>query len=1249
MDSQLRVYYTNIAAQNFKMEKEFKTKQKELEIQQTENEKLSKENKEATAKANEADKLRRQLEKVNKKRQTLKLILEGESASANSKSANSKSVTKQPLFIAPYDRKQLAGTNTTTPPPPVSPHKPPMIPSDTTAVQQINQNKAKDYMLSSIDLANTDSSLPVVETINTLTLTASKGNKATYSEVLDCKFETLVKFPKLGTSDDLSVLKDSRSHNTSPEIGQQQLITPEQAVQTLLSLHENHQLSSQQLKSDHLDILEVLTNEPMNSLIESDQIDKVSCAIVEYINISQMIKQVDLIANHQWKQESREYQLVINREEESKKAITEQYFSFMDTLVSIVDSVNKDLLKDGIVGGQINGTNPNLLWLHARGTYQDFLAKVTQGADIVWRLQGALKGLNKLCSTTRSGVKIVREYITKESTSVMMASFSENVKLDYDQPQQSKTLLKTLSTYEREHVTTLQHSIVCNPFTHSSSMEEEAVSFLGIKGTPMHNRSKWIKENVTRSQYSDMCTLQYISEERNKEFLPPEYRQFQLPITSRIPSLTPKEQVTASQVMSAGVTGDIKYSPLQEWKVLIPNKCDIPSLKFLTTVARCMIIANYEEFGPPTQSYITDEEVDHVRKLIEKFENVRLEKETALKTVSAFYMKQLDICMKFYKPDIESGERLLEELLKDIKHHEFQHAYDEALKGLDKLKTLITSTANLANLQLSYRPSTRLQRKYSTQQRDLESTKLAYNKLLQEKTNLKAMVSEVDRLKKELSQANKEVEFLQKIVDKKKTMDSAGSKMIKDQLSSARFSDDQDGTTGTNSPTLPPIVTTTDKGANVKEEYRQNNVFNKSAAKRSTFTVGRRPLSNKKQQVVNPLTASINNNKKDSSTNSFTMTKLPDICHKRPSTTYKPTDPVVKLPEIWSKDTPSLSVSQETAGHNRNSSSKPQPISSEKIVETLLDLHAKDELNSQHLKNDHANILNSLVKEPVENLNQTNQLDKAAHAIVEYTNMGQTIKEVDHIVNEQCKQENREYQWIVDKEEESKKTIIEHYSEFVESVGSAVDFVNKQLQRDGIIGSGQINGTSTDHPVAFSQISKETEGTYQDFITRMAEALTTISTSSALYLQHVNLSMIEQQKRLLVLKRANPQYPELISKRLHEGLGIMNGILEKHIAEMQSEIDIFMAEREQLVEEAKLQMQAHIAEITHHAGKISALLSLDGNKTSSNLSTELQTSLSFLNRLCSNHQRVQVFKEHNDRENTNKKAAPFSETTKPGE
>jgi len=78
--------------------------------------------------------------------------------------------------------------------------------------------------------------------------------------------------------------------------------------------------------------------------------------------------------------------------------------------------------------------------------------------------------------------------------------------------------------------------------------------------------------------------------------------------------------------------------------------------------------------------------------------------------------------------------------------------------------------------------------------------------------------------------------------------------------------------------------------------------------------------------------------------------------------------------------------------------------------------------------------------------------------------MGQTIKEVDHIANEQCKLESREYQWIIDKEEESKNTIIEHvcmaycicvriicykYSEFVENIDSAVDFVNKQLQRDG--------------------------------------------------------------------------------------------------------------------------------------------------------------------------------------------------------
>jgi len=39
--------------------------------------------------------------------------------------------------------------------------------------------------------------------------------------------------------------------------------------------------------------------------------------------------------------------------------------------------------------------------------------------------------------------------------------------------------------------------------------------------------------------------------------------------------------------------------------------------------------------------------------------------------------------------------------------------------------------------------------------KDLESTEQAYNKLLQEKTNLMTVVGEVDRLKKELNEANK--------------------------------------------------------------------------------------------------------------------------------------------------------------------------------------------------------------------------------------------------------------------------------------------------------------------------------------------------------------------------------------------------------------------------------------------------------------------------------------------------------------
>jgi len=48
----------------------------------------------------------------------------------------------------------------------------------------------------------------------------------------------------------------------------------------------------------------------------------------------------------------------------------------------------------------------------------------------------------------------------------------------------------------------------------------------------------------------------------------------------------------------------------------------------------------------------------------------------------------------------------------------------------------------------------------------LESTKQAYNKLLQEKTNLMSVVGEVDRLKKELNEANKVCNKKQKDVYK---------------------------------------------------------------------------------------------------------------------------------------------------------------------------------------------------------------------------------------------------------------------------------------------------------------------------------------------------------------------------------------------------------------------------------------------------------------------------------------------------
>jgi len=85
-------------------------------------------------------------------------------------------------------------------------------------------------------------------------------------------------------------------------------------------------------------------------------------------------------------------------------------------------------------------------------------------------------------------------------------------------------------------------------------------------------------------------------------------------------------------------------------------------------------------------------------------------------------------------------------------------------------------------------------------------------------------------------------------------------------------------------------------------------VFNKSASKKHTFTVGRRALNNKKQEVVNPITAaSAHNNKKETNT-TFTKAKFPDINQRRPSIIYTPTDPAVKLPEIQLKNTPSISV-----------------------------------------------------------------------------------------------------------------------------------------------------------------------------------------------------------------------------------------------------------------------------------------------------------------------------------------------------
>jgi len=92
-------------------------------------------------------------------------------------------------------------------------------------------------------------------------------------------------------------------------------------------------------------------------------------------------------------------------------------------------------------------------------------------------------------------------------------------------------------------------------------------------------------------------------------------------------------------------------------------------------------------------------------------------------------------------------------------------------------------------------------------------------------------------------------------------------------------------------------------------------VFNKSASKKHTFTVGRRALNNKKQEVVNPITASTQT---ETNTTSFTKAKLPDISHKRSSIIYKPKDPVVKLPEIRLKNTPNISVVCKEVLHHIN-------------------------------------------------------------------------------------------------------------------------------------------------------------------------------------------------------------------------------------------------------------------------------------------------------------------------------------------
>lgn len=101
---------------------------------------------------------------------------------------------------------------------------------------------------------------------------STEGKKATVTTLPKVQINTSAKLPELRGLDVLRVrvtkmssqnskcfIQEIERNNISPQISQQQLLTPEQATQTLLSLYDSHQLSSQLLASDHMDILETLT------------------------------------------------------------------------------------------------------------------------------------------------------------------------------------------------------------------------------------------------------------------------------------------------------------------------------------------------------------------------------------------------------------------------------------------------------------------------------------------------------------------------------------------------------------------------------------------------------------------------------------------------------------------------------------------------------------------------------------------------------------------------------------------------------------------------------------------------------------------------------------------------------------------------------------------------------------------------------------------------------------------------------